>query len=151
MSEEKFTILLTNAQQGHQALLQAWSFAKAWLMSGHRLSLTIRRETRTTAQNRLMWSILGDLSTQVRWAIGGASGHLSADDWKIMLTASLKKEQRITQGIDGGLVLLGQSTSKMTVKEMSELIELAYAFGAQHEVKWSKTSLSREDNEAEGV
>jgi hypothetical protein len=33
-------------------------------------------------------------------------------------------------------VVLGQRTSKMTVKEMNEVIELAYAFGAQNGVKF---------------
>jgi len=34
-------------------------------------------------------------------------------------------------GIDGGFVVLGLSTSKMSKEEMSELLELALAFGAQ--------------------
>ena len=56
-----------------------------------------------------------------------------------MLTASLKG-QRSAPGINGGFVVLGQSTSRMTVGEMSELIELMSAFGTEHGVRWSEES-----------
>ncbi|RAP72984.1 protein ninB [Candidatus Erwinia dacicola] len=39
-------------------------------------------------------------------------------------------------GIDGGFVVLGQSTSKMRVSEMRDLIELISAFGAEHGVNF---------------
>ncbi|MBO9332678.1 hypothetical protein GHR37_26390 [Achromobacter xylosoxidans] len=38
----------------------------------------------------------------------------------------------------------GQRTSKMTVREMKDLIELAYAFGNERGVEWSRTSLGRD-------
>jgi len=38
--------------------------------------------------------------------------------------------------IDGGFVVLGQSTSKMTIKEMTDLQELMAAFGVEHGVEW---------------
>ena len=44
---------------------------------------------------------------------------------------------RISIRIDGGFVVLGLSTSKMTVAEMSELQTLMEAFGAQQGVKFS--------------
>ena len=62
---------------------------------------------------------------------------MSKEDWKDVLTANWKREQRIAQGIDGGIVMLGQRTSKMTMAQMSELIELMYAFGAERGVIWS--------------
>jgi hypothetical protein len=42
--------------------------------------------------------------------------------------------------VDGGFVVLGSSTSKMTKGEMSELIELAYAFGATHGVEFAEVT-----------
>jgi len=43
--------------------------------------------------------------------------------------------------IDGnGFVVLGKSTSKMTVREMRDLIELAQSFGAQQGVKFGDES-----------
>ena len=90
--------------------------------------------TRTQAQNALLWAVLTDISRQVQWVVDGKMQHLEPEDWKHILTAGLRKHHRIAQGIDGGFVILGQSTSRMTIAEMSELIELCYAFGAEHGV-----------------
>ena len=38
---------------------------------------------------------------------------------------------------NGGFVVLGQRTSKMNKKDFSELLELSFAFGAQHEVEFN--------------
>ena len=96
------------------------------------------KNTRSLASNRKLWACLGDVSEQVEWPVNGTLGLLSAEDWKDILSASLRKEGRIAQGIDGGFVMLGQRTSKMKVQEMSDLIEVIYAFGASHNVKWSE-------------
>ena len=49
------------------------------------------------------------------------------------MTAGLKRD-KIVPGIDGGFVVLGMSTSQMDKRTFSDLIELIYAFGAQHGV-----------------
>jgi hypothetical protein len=98
-------------------------------MAGHRLVLEVREETRTDAQNRRLWSLLGEVAKQVEWH----GQKLSADDWKHIFSASLKK-QRAVQGLDGGYVVLGLSTSKMTKGEMVDLQELISAFGAERGV-----------------
>jgi len=45
--------------------------------------------------------------------------------------------QDVVPGIDGGFVVLGKSTSKMTKPEMSELQDLIEAFGAQQGVRFT--------------
>ena len=129
---EKIELTLFNPQQGHQELLRAWEWAKSMLMAGHKLNLAIKPESRSLEQNRKMWAILAEISQQVVWH----GNKLSAEDWKHILTAS-QKQQRTVQGISGGLVVLALSTSKMTISEMSELIELAHAFGAEQGVKFN--------------
>lgn len=104
----------------------------------------IRAKTRTLAQNDLMWSVLTDISRQVDFVVNGALVKVSPEEVKDILTASLRRETRMAMGLDGGMVLLGQRTSKMTVRELSELIELAHAFGAEKGVRWSPTSLGRD-------
>lgn len=141
---ERFVATLHNAQAGHSELQRAWTWAKAMLTAGHRLSLEVKRSTRSTEQNGMFWSILTDLSQQCDWAVDGQMVKLQPEDIKHILTASLKRHQRMARGIDGGLVILGQSTSRMTVAEMSELITLAHAYGDSQGVKWSRTSLGRE-------
>lgn len=104
----------------------------------------IRPKTRSLAQNDLMWSVLTDISRQVDFVVNGQLTKVSPDEVKDILTAGLKREMRMAMGIDGGMVLLGQRTSKMTVRQMAELIELAHAFGTQKRVEWSPTSIGRD-------
>lgn len=93
----------------------------------------LKQKTRTLEQNALMWSLLTDLAGQVNWH----GQFLSADEWKEVLSASLKK-QKVVPGIDSGFVVIGARTSQMTKKEMSDLCELIYAFGAEQGVVWTK-------------
>lgn len=126
------SLLLPNATEGHARLRQLWDALKPLLLQGQRIHVEARTETRSTEQNRLMWAMLTDIARQVDWY----GQRLDADDWKDVLTAALKKE-RVVPGINGGFVVLGQRTSKMTRAEMSELIDLMGAFGAQRGVQWS--------------
>lgn len=141
---ERISITLRDAQSGHKALMEAWAWAKAMLMAGHRLSLELRKATRSSEQNNLLWSLLTDLSQQCEWAVDGQMVKLCPEDVKNVLTAGLKRHQRMARGIDGGLVVLGQSTSRMTVAEMAELITLGHAYGDSQGVNWSRTSLGRQ-------
>tara|TARA_R110000868_G_scaffold38491_2_gene134597 strand:- start:310 stop:561 length:252 start_codon:yes stop_codon:yes gene_type:complete len=78
-----------------------------------------------------MWANLEDIAQQVVWY----GVKLDKQEWKDVLTAGLKK-QKIVPGIEGGFVVIGARTSKMTVAEMNELIELAVMFGTQQGVKF---------------
>lgn len=129
---ERITLSLYNAQQAHQAIKTAWHHAKGWLTAGDtRLTLEIRPEKRSDAQNRRLWAMLADISAQVDWY-----GHkLTADEWKDVFSASLKRT-KVVPGLDGGFVVCGQSTSKMTKAEMCELQELMEAFGAEKGVRF---------------
>jgi hypothetical protein len=86
---------------------------------------------RSLEQNRMMWANLEDIAQQVIWY----GVKLTKDEWKDVLTAALKK-QKVVPGIEGGFVVIGARTSKMTVPEMTELIELSTAFGTQQGVKF---------------
>lgn len=101
----------------------------------------IKERTRSLDQNNLMWAALTDLSRQVQWTVNGKQETLSPDDWKNVITASLTEENRMALGINGGFVMLGKSTSRMTIKEMTEVIEFAHAFGAERGVRWSPTAI----------
>jgi phage tail sheath gpL-like len=104
----------------------------------------IKPKTRTLAQNDMLWSILTEISRQVEFIVNGHATKVSPEEVKDILTAGLKREMRMALGVDGSMVLLGQRTSRMTAREMSQLIELAYAFGAERSVEWSPTSLGRD-------
>ena len=126
----------------HAKMRAAWDMACAILQHGKRVKVTVQeaKPTRSTEQNAKLWAMLHDISRQVEWFVDGKMQKLDAAEWKNILTAGLKKHQRIAQGIDGGFVILGTKTSRMTVAEMTDLIELANAFGAERGVVWSEPS-----------
>jgi hypothetical protein len=124
---------LFNAQQAMARFQALYRELKPYLIAGHRFDVVIRPEKRSTAQNRRMWAMLGDLSEQVVWH----GQRLSADDWKTMCTASLKN-QRVLPGIEGGFVVMGESTSQMTVTEMATLMDFIEAFGTQNNVDFGE-------------
>ena len=123
--KSKFFITSRKSLEECFRALNALGFEKSYVVEAKAL-------TRTLEQNKRLWAMLSDISEQVNW-----HGHkLSPEDFKHMFSASLK-QQRVVPNIDGtGFVVLGQSTSKMTVKEMSEMIELMHAFGANHNVQF---------------
>jgi hypothetical protein len=96
-------------------------------------------KTRSLEQNTRLWRMLTDLSKQVQWSVDGKLQYLSPEDWKDICTAGLRKNQSVAQGIEGGFVLMGQRTSKMTVGEMKELQDFMEWFGASREpqVQWT--------------
>ena len=92
--------------------------------------MQIKEKTRSLDQNAKLWACLTDVSNQVNWH----GRKLSTESWKCVFSASLKA-QDVVPNIDGtGFVVMAQSTSNMTIKEMVDLIELIHAFGAQNGV-----------------
>ena len=95
--------------------------------------VVISQPTRNLAQNARLWVLLEALAQQVNWH----GQKLTAEEWKDACTAALKR-QRVIPGIDGGFVVLGQRTSRMTVGEMAELQTFIEAFGAQQGVNFDQ-------------
>jgi hypothetical protein len=52
--------------------------------------------------------------------------------------AALGHEVMFTMGLNDQPFPVGFKTSKLTKAQMSDLIEFVYAYGAQHNVKWSE-------------
>jgi len=123
---ERTEINLCNPQQAHKEIMGLWPLIKSHLMAGTQLVLEVRGQKRTTDQNKMLHSILRDLS----------EGHLAG----VELVPNLDKN---------GFVSLtrGNPTSKMTRREMSDLFELAWSFGNEKGVKWSPTSTGRLKND----
>ena len=111
----------------------------------HPLRVVVGEPTRSLAQNDLLWAVLTDIAKQVEWPVDGKPKKLDPVDWKNVLTAGLNQETRVARGVGGGFVVLGQRTSKMTKRELSEVIEFAYAFGAEHGVKWTEVPALNHD------
>jgi len=95
--------------------------------------VTLAEPTRSLEANALMWALLTDISNQTDWH----GIKLSPDEFKDLLSAGLVKS-KVVPNIEGsGFVILGQRTSKMSKREMGELIELITAFGIERGVVFS--------------
>ena len=119
--------------QAHRVLTSVvWPEVKAQTMAGRRMVVEVRAETRSLEQNARLWAMLEDIARQVDWY----GQKLTKDEWKDVFSASLKRT-KVVPGLDGGFVVCGQSTSKMTIAEMCEMQELMEAFGAQRGVRFT--------------
>lgn len=132
------SVFVLHIDNARDAMAAAWRFACSFLELGKRVKVTVEeaKPKRSLEQNARMWAMLTDISRQVEWPVDGRLQKLPPEDWKTIMTAGLRKHQRVTQGIEGGFVLLGESTSRMSVGEMTDLIELMFAFGAEHGVSF---------------
>ena len=130
---ERLTLSLFNAQQAHQAIQTAWKHAKGWLMaSDTRLTLEIRPEKRSDAQNRLLHSALQDIAQQVEWA----GCKRDVDTWKRLLTAAWLRARgepiEMLPALDGhGVDIVFRRTSQLTKAECAELSEFVMAWAAE--------------------
>lgn len=133
---ERITMSLYNAQQAHQAIQTAWKHAKGWLMaSDTRLTLEIRPEKRSDAQNRLLHACLSEISKQVEWA--GAKRDV--DTWKRLLTAAWLRARgepiEMLPALDGhGVDIVFRRTSQLTKAECAELSEFVLAWAAERDI-----------------
>lgn len=130
---ESMRARLVNPVQAQVWLTTAYQNLKPQLIAGHAYDITIKPETRSSAQNRRLWAMLRDISKQVVWH----GQKLSDEEWKNVFSAAMA-QQKVVPGLNGGFVVMGQSTSKMTRAEMSEMQTLMGAFGAERDVMWSE-------------
>jgi len=104
----------------------------AWIWNapaGTRVELKATK--RTTDQNARMWSMLTDIATQQLWH----GLKLNTNDWKLIFLNGLKHETRIVPNFAGdGFMSLGTSSSDLSKGEMSDMMELMAAWGAEHGV-----------------
>lgn len=98
--------------------------------SGSGLTPIQEARKRSQEQLRKMWSVLSQLCP-IDWY----GNRLSKEEWKWVITAGLKKTKSVP-GIEGGFVILGQSTKDMSDKEMSDVIEYALWFGNSRGIRF---------------
>lgn len=94
----------------------------------------IAAETRRDAQNRKLWPMLMDIQRQVPEMV-----LFNTEDIKLRFLNALGVEMRFLPALEGqGSFPVGLRSSTLTVAQFSGLIELLYAYGAKHGVRWSE-------------
>lgn len=92
-----------------------------------------KKPRRTLEQNARMWAMLTDIATQKEHH----GRRYSPGDWKVIFLHALGRETRFVPALDGqGFLPIGQSSSDLTKAEMSDLIELMFAWGAENGVRF---------------
>lgn len=94
--------------------------------------VSFREPTRTLDQNAALWAMLTDLSKQKPMGIVE-----TADGWKMLVMHAAGHECQFMQGLDGRPFPVGFRSSRMSVKQMSDLISWVRAFGDENGIKWS--------------
>jgi NinB protein len=99
-------------------------------------SVTIKEPTRNLDQNAVLWVLLERFSEQLKWPVNGVMTKLEPEEWKTLTTAAFQRETvRVAQGLDGGMVMLGMRTSKMSKRQFSEYLDFLHATAAQRGVE----------------
>lgn len=108
--------------------------AARWCMNAPEgTQVEFREKRRTDDQNRLMWAALTALS-KARPFHNGVK--MNPDTYKAMFMHALGHETRFIPTMDGdGVFPLGYRSSRLTVPEMSDLIELMHAFAAREGIE----------------
>lgn len=93
--------------------------------------VTIGEPSRNLEQNAAQWPILEAFSKQLEWPVNGSMVKMEPEEWKDVLTAAFRRETvRVAMGLDGGMVMLGQRTSKFSKREFSDWLEFLHATAA---------------------
>ncbi len=109
-------------------------FAKSLIdMAPVNAVVNIQERKRSISQNDLMWALLSDIS---RAKPDGRS--MTTDRWKMAFMDACGHEVQFEQGLNGGFFPVGHSSSKLSVSEMSELIEFIFSWGAEKGVQFSE-------------
>ena len=97
---------------------------------------TIGEETRSLAQNRLMWPLIEDMQKQVE-----GMKPFTPDQVKLRFLNELDNEmQMLPELYGGGQFVAGQRSSTLTKGDFTNLIELMFKYGAEQGVRWSRKS-----------
>lgn len=130
------TLRLYEPTQAHKALLSLWASVKPILLAGHRLEVTVKPETRNSAQNALLHALLTEISQSSEWA----GKKRDVEVWKRLMTAAWLRARgesiEVLPALDGhGIDVVFRRTSDLTRGECAELIDFVSAWAAEHGIE----------------
>jgi hypothetical protein len=95
--------------------------------------VTVALPKRTLDQNAKMWAMLSDISR----ACPEGRRH-PPETWKNLFMHAAGFEVAFQMGLNGEPFPVGWRTSKLTKRQMADLITHIMAYGDQHRVEWSE-------------
>lgn len=102
--------------------------------------LRITEPKRTNPQNDKMWAMLGEVAAQ------NPEGRMhrekrrpyTDDEWKCIFLKTLGHDVEMLEDLDGNPFPIAMRSSRMSVRQISDMIEFMYWYGARHGVQWSE-------------
>lgn len=96
--------------------------------------VTVKEATRNLDQNARMWAMLSDVSRAKpegrQW---------TPETWKAAFMHVLGHQVQFCEGLDGaGPFPLGFRSSRLTVRQMADLITTIAEYGDRHGVRWTE-------------
>lgn len=97
--------------------------------------VSIRDASRSNDQNAKMWAMLSDISRAKpegrKW---------NPETWKCAFMHALGHQVKFCEGLDAsGPFPLGFKSSRLTVRQMADLITCIQEYGDRHQIRWSDT------------
>jgi hypothetical protein len=124
---DKMTIKLVGGEQRLRAAQAIHRVPDDWVV-------TIAPPTRNLDQNAKMWAMIADCQAQIP-----DMREMDGESIKLRFMDALGTEMRYLPKLDGsGFFPVGHKSSALSVRQFADLIELIYATGAQHGVRWSE-------------
>jgi uncharacterized protein YbdZ (MbtH family) len=123
MTDKRFFVV--NDQNRQHVARQIAALPVGW-------KIEAKPKGRSLDQNAAQWPILEAFSQQLQWPVNGVMCNLTPDEFKDVLTAAFRNETqpRLASGLNGGVVMLGSRTSKMSKQEFSDWLEFLHAAAA---------------------
>jgi hypothetical protein len=145
MSDLTLKARLVSAQQANTWLNTAYATLKPYLIAGHVYDVSIKPETRSSAENALLHAMLTYISKHREWA----GKKRDVETWKRLLIAAWSRATgehvELLPALDGhGVDIVFRRSSQLTRKECADLIEFVYAWGAQNDVEFPPAPLPAE-------
>lgn len=98
--------------------------------------IRISEATRNADQNAKLWAMISDISRAKP-----EGRHWTPETWKCAFMHSLGHQVLFCEGLDGsGPFPIGFRSSRLTVRQMADLITVVSEYGDRHGVQWSEPS-----------
>lgn len=96
----------------------------------------IGKAKRSDEQNDKMWAMIED----VMRARPEGREH-TKEVWKCIFMNALGHETAFAVGLNNEIFPIGFRSSQLSKQQMSDLIEMIYAYGSKHDVKWREPNV----------
>ena len=123
------TSMLVSPDQAHKRISALWRELRPFLEAGQRFVISIKPETRNSAQNAALHAWIGEIAKSLTLA---GQRH-DAEVWKRALVAAWSRARGesvlVIPAIDGqGVDLVPRRTSQLTKAECADLLEFVIAY-----------------------